>query len=58
MHSLWPFSLEMILTAFTNKEHASGPFLLFLTMQDFSFGGLGDKTHSTEFSCGKSDSEY
>ncbi|KAG4080226.1 hypothetical protein HA402_008297 [Bradysia odoriphaga] len=22
---------------------------------DFSFGGLGDKTHSTEFSCGKSD---
>jgi hypothetical protein len=23
--------------------------------QDFSFGGLGDKTHSTEFSCGKSD---
>ncbi|XP_055847677.1 actin-binding LIM protein 2 isoform X2 [Episyrphus balteatus] len=22
---------------------------------DFSFGGLGDKTHSTEFSCGKSE---
>ncbi|CRL05885.1 CLUMA_CG019116, isoform B [Clunio marinus] len=22
---------------------------------DFSYGGLGDKTHSTEFSCGKSD---
>lgn len=25
--------------------------------QDFSFGGLGDKTHSTEFSCAKSEGE-
>uniref|UniRef100_A0A182MIM2 HP domain-containing protein n=1 Tax=Anopheles culicifacies TaxID=139723 RepID=A0A182MIM2_9DIPT len=25
------------------------------SLQDFSFSGLGDKTHSTEFSCGKSD---
>lgn len=25
--------------------------------QDFSFGGLGDKTQSTEFSCAKSDGE-
>lgn len=26
--------------------------------QDFSFGGLGDKTHSTEFSCAKSEGEW
>ncbi|KAG8287557.1 Actin-binding LIM protein 3 [Homalodisca vitripennis] len=28
------------------------------TPGDFSFSGLGEKTHSTDFSSGKSDSKY
>jgi hypothetical protein len=33
-------------------------YFFYIIQKDFSYSGLGDKTHSTEFSCGKSDSKF